>query len=187
MSCDAEQECCLDKAANHQLPIAAAFWIIWIVFVEECSSLMQICCSTHSVILNAVATQYTCSLNSVYCSHWLVQWSHHFSCMCILVHSLWLPCYTDVLIILSMAVLFLDRSCIYINSFSKQKTEKMFYLKIYIILQSNEKFTHFLLIFLVVIIMSPQMLVLHSGYIVYFYYILPAGYVASNFFNLFTF
>ena len=28
---------------------------------------MQIHCSTHSVILNVTATQYTCSLNSVYC------------------------------------------------------------------------------------------------------------------------
>ena len=40
-----------DKAANHQLPIAVAFWIIQIVSIEECPSLMQnlmqICCSTH--------------------------------------------------------------------------------------------------------------------------------------------
>ena len=45
---------CCDEAANHPLPIAAAFWIIWIVPVEECSSLtqnlMQISCSTCSVI-----------------------------------------------------------------------------------------------------------------------------------------
>ena len=63
------------------------FWIIQIVSLEECSSLMQnlmqICCSTHSVILDAIATQYTCSLNSVYCPHWLVQWSCHCSRMCI--------------------------------------------------------------------------------------------------------
>ena len=42
-----------------------AFSIIQIVSTEECSSLMQnlmqIHCSTHSVILNAVTTQYTCS------------------------------------------------------------------------------------------------------------------------------
>ena len=59
-----------DEAVNHQLPIAAAFWIIWIVSVEECSRLMhlmQIHCSTHLVILNATATQYTSSLNGVYC------------------------------------------------------------------------------------------------------------------------
>ena len=49
-----EQVHCRDEAANHQLPIAAAFWIIWIVSMEECPSsmqnLMQILCSIHSVI-----------------------------------------------------------------------------------------------------------------------------------------
>ena len=91
---------CHDEATNHQLPTAAAFWITWIVSLEECSSLTQnmmlIHCSTCSVILNVTATQYTCSLNGVYCSHWLVQWSHHCSCMCIPVHSPWLPGYMDV-------------------------------------------------------------------------------------------
>ena len=47
-----EQARCCDKAANHQLPIAAAFCIIQIVSVEEWSSLMQnlmqIHCSTQS-------------------------------------------------------------------------------------------------------------------------------------------
>ena len=65
-----EQVHSCDEAANQQLPIAAAFWIIWIVSMEECSSfmqnLMQICCSACSVILNAMATQYSCSFNSVY-------------------------------------------------------------------------------------------------------------------------
>ena len=55
-----EQAYCCDEAANHQLPIA----------VEERShstqKLMQIHCSTSSVILNAMATQCMCSLNSVY-------------------------------------------------------------------------------------------------------------------------
>ena len=78
-----EQACCCDEAANHQLPIAAAFWIIQIVSKEECSSLtqnlMQIRCSTHSVILNAMATQHTCSLSSIYHPHWLVHWSCHCS------------------------------------------------------------------------------------------------------------
>ena len=44
------------------LPIAAAFWIFWIIRIasmEECSSLMQnlmqICCSTCSIILNVTA------------------------------------------------------------------------------------------------------------------------------------
>ena len=110
-----EQAHCHDKAANHQLPIAAAFGIIWIVSTEECSSLtqnlVQICC--HSVILNVTATQYTCLLNRVCCPHWLAQWSRHCSCMLIPVHSPQLPGYIDVrqtvLIILTMAGLFLGR------------------------------------------------------------------------------
>ena len=44
----------------------------------------------YSVILNATATQYTCSLNGIYCPHWLVLWSRHCSHMCIPVPSLWL-------------------------------------------------------------------------------------------------
>ena len=81
-----EWVCYCDEAANHQLPIAVVFWIIQIVSVEKCSSLMQnlmhIPCCTHSVILNAMATQYTCSLQGTYCPHWLVQWSRHCSHMC---------------------------------------------------------------------------------------------------------
>ena len=111
---------CHDEDAHHQLPKLfgwLSFWIIQIVSTEECSSLtqnlMQIHCSTNSVILNAMATQCTCSLNGVYRPHWLVQWSLHCSCMCIPVHSPWLPGYSDVmkmvLIILTMAGLFLDR------------------------------------------------------------------------------
>ena len=94
-----------------------AFWIIWTVTAEECSNLMQnwmhFHCSTRSVILNAMATQYTCSRNGVYRSRWLVQWSHHCSHTCIPVHSPWLPGYVNItqiiLIILTMARLFLDR------------------------------------------------------------------------------
>ena len=116
-----EQAHCRDEAANHQLPIAAAFWIIWIVSAEECSSLMQnlmwICCCAHSVILNAMATQYTCSLNSIYRPHWLVQWSQHCSCTHIPDHSPWLPGYI-VFIILTMASLFSQTGLII---FSAQK------------------------------------------------------------------
>ena len=112
-----EQVCCCDEAANHQLPIVVAFWIIWIVSVEGCSNftqnLMQIHCSTCSVIFNVMATQCTCSLNGIYRPHWLVQWSHHCSRMCIPVHSPWLPAYINVVqtifIILTMAHLFPDR------------------------------------------------------------------------------
>ena len=95
-----EWVCCHDEAANHQLPIAAAFWIIRIVSVEECSSLvqnlMQIWCSTCSVILTVMATQYTCSLNSIYWPHWLVQWSPHWLWIHIPIHSPWLPGYIAV-------------------------------------------------------------------------------------------
>ena len=119
-----EQACCWDDASSHHLPITSAFWSIQIVSVEECSSLiqklMQIRCSAHSVTWNVTATQCTCSLNGIYRPHWLVQWSRHCSCMCIPVHSPWLPGYMDVvqtiLFMLTMAGLFLDRSHIYNNS-----------------------------------------------------------------------
>ena len=105
--------CCVG-AANHQWPIAVAFWIIWIVSVEECSSLMknlmQIHCCTCSVILNVMATQYTYSLNGSYHPHWLVQWSFYCSRICIPVHSPWPPGYIDVaqtiLVMLIMAGIF---------------------------------------------------------------------------------
>ena len=104
MWCMSGREPCCDEAANHQLPIAAAFWIIWIVSMEECSSLTQnlihIHCSTRSVILHAMSTQYMCSLNSIYCSQWLVQGSRHWSHMHIPVQSPWLQGYIDVKIIL---------------------------------------------------------------------------------------
>ena len=108
---------CCDEAANPRLPIAVAFWIIQIISAEECSSLMknlmQIHCSTHSVVLNAMATQYTCSLNCVYCPHWLVQWSHHCSGMHSPVHCPWLPGYITTrqtsLTTVTMVGLSLDR------------------------------------------------------------------------------
>ena len=91
---------CCDEAANRQLPMAVAFWIIQIVSMEECSSLtqnlMQIHYCTQSVIVNMMTTQYTYSLNGIYCPHWLVQWSHHCSCMHIPVQSPWLPGYINV-------------------------------------------------------------------------------------------
>ena len=82
--------------------------------MEEWSSLLQnliqIHCSTGSVILNAMVTQYPCSLTSIYCPGWLVQWSHHCSCVCIPVYCPWLPGYVNVtqtiLIILTMAGFF---------------------------------------------------------------------------------
>ena len=108
-------------------------------FVKECSSLMQnlmqIRCSTHSVILNMMTTQYTHSLNAVYLPHWLVQWSHHCSHMCIPVHSPWLPGYTDVtqtiLIILTMTDLFLDRPHIFKSYIFTKYIKYILYLFIY--------------------------------------------------------
>ena len=77
---------------------------------------MQICCCIHSIILNVTATQYTCSLNNVYCPHCLVQWCHNCSHMNIPVYSPWLPGYINVIqtivVILTMAGLFLDRPCL---------------------------------------------------------------------------
>ena len=65
-----EWVCCYDEAVNRQLPIAVAFWILQIVSVEECSSLtqnlLQTCCSTCSVILNVMTTQYICSFKVIY-------------------------------------------------------------------------------------------------------------------------
>ena len=94
-----EREQCCDEVVSHQLPIAAAFWVIWIVSVEECSSLMQNLMQifTHSVILNTTAKQYPCSLSGVYHPHWLIQWRCHYSHMHIPVHALWLPGYIDVM------------------------------------------------------------------------------------------
>ena len=97
------------------------FWITRIVSTEECASLMQnlmqICCSTHSVILNATATQDTCSLSGIYHPHWPVQWKCQRSCTRIPVHSPWLPGYISVaqivLVTLTMAGLFPDRPCMW--------------------------------------------------------------------------
>ena len=142
-----EWACCRDEAANHQSTIAVAFWIIQIVSVEECSSLMQnlrqIHCSACSVILNVVATQYTCSLNSVYHPHWRGQWSHHCSRMHIPVHSPWLPGYIDVeqtvFIILTMAELFLDRlcTCVYVNICMYIHNTQSIHIHIYIQMVPN--------------------------------------------------
>ena len=66
----------------------------------------------YSVILNETATRYTCSLNGIYHPHWLVQWSHHCSCVRIPVHSPWLLGYIELaqtVIILTTAGLSPDR------------------------------------------------------------------------------
>ena len=117
---------CYDEAANHQLPRAVTFWITQITSVKECSSLMQnlmqIGRSTHSDIVTTTATYYTCSLNGVYRPHWLVQWSHHCSCMRIPVHCPWLPGYIDVaqtlLVLFNNGLTFLNRPHIHRSHFT---------------------------------------------------------------------
>ena len=101
--------------------IAVAFWIIQIVSVQECSSLkqnlMHIGSSTHSVFW-MWQPHSTRAQSTRLPPHWLVQWSCHRSHMCLVVHSPWLPGYLNVvqtiLIILTMASLFLDRPHTYI-------------------------------------------------------------------------
>ena len=94
----AQAHCC-DEVDKHQLPIAAAFWIIQIFSVEECTNLrqnlMQICCSTQSFWMwQSHSTHLTQWLLPPY---WVVQWSCGCSCMLLPVHSPWLPGYIDVL------------------------------------------------------------------------------------------
>ena len=110
-----EWVCCRSETTSHQLPIAVTFWITWLVSAEECSGLMQnftqICCSICSVILTVTATQYTCSLNSVYLPHWHVQRSHC-SHMCIPVYSPSLPGYINVLQTVLILLVLLIPCCI---------------------------------------------------------------------------
>ena len=119
-----ERAHCHDEAANHQLPSESSERFLW---RNECSSLMQnlmnIHCSTHSVILNVMATQYTtCSFNGVYHPNWLVQWSRHCSHTHIPVHSPRLPGYNDVaqtiLVKLTMVGLFTDLPHTYMNPYT---------------------------------------------------------------------
>ena len=63
-----EQACYCDKAASHHLPIAAAFWIIWIVSAEECSSLMQ---NLIADLLLYLLSHFECDSRIV---HMLTQW-----------------------------------------------------------------------------------------------------------------
>ena len=83
----------------------------------------------YSLILKTMATQYTCSLKSVYHPHWLVQWSPHCSCLCIPVHSPWLPGYIHVvqtiLVILTMDGHFLGRP--YISTFFLSPIFRIFF------------------------------------------------------------
>ena len=50
---------CCDEAASHQLPIAATFWIIWIVSTEGCSNLTQNLMQIYCFIIHTWAFQST--------------------------------------------------------------------------------------------------------------------------------
>ena len=112
-----KQAHCCDEAANHQVSHSCSllnhpnsFWtgMFKLNTKFDADSLLYL------LILNVMATQYTCSLSGVYCPFWLVQWSHHCSPMHIPVHFPWLPGYISaaqtILILLTMARLFPDRS-----------------------------------------------------------------------------
>ena len=92
---------CHDEAANQQLPIAGAFWIIQIVSMEECSrwmqNLMQIHGSTCSFLMQQPHSTHAHSSESTTPTDWLVQWSCHCSRMRVPVHSPWLPGYVMLL------------------------------------------------------------------------------------------
>ena len=60
-----------DKAANHQFPIAVAFWIIWIVSMEECSSLMQNLMQSLLQIHCSTCSHFECNSHTV---HIFTQW-----------------------------------------------------------------------------------------------------------------
>ena len=109
---------CCDEAANYQLPIAAAFWIIWIVSMEEWMFKLNAKFDVDSLL--CLFSHFECDGHTVQIltqwhvpPPWLVQWSCHCSCVHIPVHSPLLPGYTNVvqtiLIILIVAGLFLDR------------------------------------------------------------------------------
>ena len=144
-----EQACCHNEAANHQMPIAVTFWIIPIVSAEECSSLthnlQQICCSTLSVIFNATATQYTCSLKGIYhptdqCSEVVIvhAWAFQFplpacqvtlmSCKPFLLYQQWLDFFrTDLVFftVLAALVLFIYLLCLCCSAASASLGESM--------------------------------------------------------------
>ena len=59
---------CCDEAANHQLPIATALWVFWIVSMEEWSSLMQ---TLDADSLFYLLSHFECEDHT---AHMLTQW-----------------------------------------------------------------------------------------------------------------
>ena len=62
-----ERACCGDEAASKQFHMAVASWIIWIISLEECSSLMQNLMLIHCPTLR----HFQCDSHTV---HMLPQW-----------------------------------------------------------------------------------------------------------------
>ena len=67
---------CREEPADHRLPIAEAFWISFCRGMFKANAKLDAYSLLYSVILNVIATQYTCSFNGIYRPHWLVQWRH---------------------------------------------------------------------------------------------------------------
>ena len=115
---------CHDKAGNHQLPIASAFWIIGIV--SE-GGMFKLNAEFDEDSLLCLLSHFECDGHTV---HMLTQgclppqltstvWCCHCPCMHIPVHSPWLPRYLDImqtiLVILTMVGLFADKPCTHIK------------------------------------------------------------------------
>ena len=109
-----EMGCMSEYIIVRKLPILG-FWIIQIVPAEECSSLTQnlmpICCFACSVILNVMATQYTCFLKGIYCPKWGIWWSCRHSHMLVYIGVTQI-----ILILLTLAGIFPDIPCVLISS-----------------------------------------------------------------------
>ena len=75
-----EQAHSRDEAASHQLPIAPAFWITWIVYTVEC--LIQCLCSSNALF----------KLNEKFDADPLLYSLSHFECDCHTVHMLSQQC-----------------------------------------------------------------------------------------------
>ena len=110
-----ERACCQNEAANHQLSIAAAFWIIQSFHGGP----FELNAKSDANALLYSFSHFECNGHTVQTltqqhppPHWLIQWSCHCSRMGIPIHSQ-LPCCTDVaktlLIILTTAGIFSDR------------------------------------------------------------------------------
>ena len=116
-----ERACCHDEAVSHQLPIAVDFWIIQIVSTEECSSfmqnLMQICCSTRSVIFeydSHTVHMFTqlCLLPPLTSTVKLSLFTHAHSRPLLATRIHWY--HANYSLILTMVKFFQDRPCIFL-------------------------------------------------------------------------